>query len=172
MAINRNYWLAGELAKLTGVSTDTLRHYERKGVLARPRRSKNGYRLYPKDALDRVLLVRRAIAVGFTLDELAGILSERDKGGSPCRHVYELASDKLARVEVQLRDLASLHDDLRRILADWDKRLLSTPLGAQSGLLDHLAKGDQMQSLSAADIALGKLTKTKNKEGKAEHEKM
>jgi DNA-binding transcriptional MerR regulator len=167
-----NYCLAGELAKQTGVSTDTLRHYERKGVLPRPRRSKNGYRLYPKDALGRVLLVRRAIAVGFTLDELAGILSERDKGGSPCRKVYKLASDKLARVEEQLTDLASLREDLQRILADWDKRLLSAPVGAQSGLLDRLATDDQMQPLSAANNILGNISRTKNKKGKAEHEKI
>src|ERR1700754_1035172 len=52
---------AGELARAAGVSTDTLRHYERKGVLQKPRRSANGYREYPPDALARVLLVRRAL---------------------------------------------------------------------------------------------------------------
>ncbi len=55
------YVRAGELARATGVSTDTLRHYERKGVLGRPRRSANGYREYPPEALERVLLVRRAL---------------------------------------------------------------------------------------------------------------
>ena len=73
---------SGELAKAAGVSTDTLRHYERKGVLARPKRGSNGYRQYPADALDRVCLVRRALAVDFTLDELAGILRVRDGGGA------------------------------------------------------------------------------------------
>ena len=68
---------AGELARASGVSTDTLRHYERKGVLPAPRRSPNGYREYPAEALARVLLVRRALAVGFTLDELAQILRAR-----------------------------------------------------------------------------------------------
>ena len=56
---------SGELAKLTGVSTDTLRHYERKGVLARPRRSGNGYRQYPATALQRVRLVAE-LGRGFT----------------------------------------------------------------------------------------------------------
>jgi DNA-binding transcriptional MerR regulator len=65
---------AGELARTAGVSTDTLRHYERKGVLQRPRRAANGYRQYPPEALDRVLLVRRALGVGFTRAELARVL--------------------------------------------------------------------------------------------------
>ena len=74
-----------ELAQLTGVSTDTLRHYERKGVLGIPARSQGGYRLYPPEAVGRVRLVRRALAIGFTLHDLAAVLSERDRGGAPCR---------------------------------------------------------------------------------------
>jgi len=65
-------WRIGELAKATGVSTDTLRHYERKGVL-RSARSGNGYREYPKNALERVRTIRQALSVGFTLDELSTI---------------------------------------------------------------------------------------------------
>jgi DNA-binding transcriptional MerR regulator len=56
-----------ELARLTRVSTDTLRYYERKGVLWIPARSQGGYRLYPPEAVGRVRLVRRALAIGFTL---------------------------------------------------------------------------------------------------------
>ena len=59
---------AGEVATLSGVSTDTLRHYERKKVLQKPRRGANGYRLYPAETPERVKLVQRALAVGFTLD--------------------------------------------------------------------------------------------------------
>ena len=73
--VDKEFLNSGELAKSAGVSTDTLRHYERKGVLTRPLRGRNGYRQYPASALDRVRLVRRALAVGFTLDELAGILA-------------------------------------------------------------------------------------------------
>ena len=139
------HYLAGQLAKLVGVSTDTLRHYERKGVLGRPRRGQNGYRMYPKDSLDRVLLVRRALAVGFTLDELARILSERDKGGSPCREVHRLATDKLKRVEDQLVALAALRDDLTNILTDWDKRLSKAAPGSQSRLLEGLGSRNKDQ---------------------------
>ena len=130
---------AGELARAAGVSTDTLRHYERKGVLARPRRSANGYREYPPEALERVLLVRRALAVGFTLAELARILRVRDRGGAPCREVRELAAAKLLGVEEQLRSLASLRDELRATLNGWDTRLAKTADGGRAGLLETLA---------------------------------
>ncbi len=134
----RTHWLAGELAKAAGVSTDTLRYYERKGVLPRPRRAGNGYRLYPENALKRVFLVRRALSVGFTLAELARILSERDKGGAPCRKVRQLVSEKLLNVEDQIIALTTLREELSRTLVDWDKRLLTASSGSKAGLLETL----------------------------------
>jgi len=64
MSVDKGSFAAGELAKRAGVSTDMRRHYERKGVLTRPPRQANGYRRYSPTALDRVQLVRRALAVG------------------------------------------------------------------------------------------------------------
>jgi DNA-binding transcriptional MerR regulator len=90
-----------ELARLTGVSTDTARHYERKGVLGLPTRSDSGYRRYPPEAMARVRLVRRALTIGFTLDELASVLSERDRGGAPCRKVRTLVTERLAELETR-----------------------------------------------------------------------
>jgi DNA-binding transcriptional MerR regulator len=130
---------SGELARLAGVSPDTLRHYERKGVLRPPARSANGYRLYPWEALDRVRLVRTAIAFGFTLDELAEVLGARDRGRAPCRRVRSLAASKLAAAEASLAELTALVDALRRVVASWDDRLASTPEGAAAGLLESLA---------------------------------
>ena len=128
-----------ELARLTGVSTDTLRHYERKGVLGIPARSQGGYRLYPPEAVGRVRLVRRALAIGFTLHDLAAALSERARGGTPCRSVRALVAERLAELETRLRDLAELRDELRVLLRDWDLRLAKIPKGAQARLLDVLA---------------------------------
>jgi DNA-binding transcriptional MerR regulator len=128
-----------ELARLTGVSTDTLRHYERKGVLGIPARSQGGYRLYPPEAVGRVRLVRRALAIGFTLQDLAAVLSERDRGGAPCRSVRALVAERLAELETRLGDLAELRDELRLLLRDWDIRLAKIPGRTQARLLDVLA---------------------------------
>jgi DNA-binding transcriptional MerR regulator len=130
---------SGELARLAGVSTDTLRHYERKGVLRAPRRSSNGYREYPAEALDRVLLIRRALSVGFTLDELARILKDRDRGGIPCREVRELAATKLSEIESRLAELKAVRDQLQTTIQSWDSKLARTPGGARAGLLESLA---------------------------------
>lgn len=133
------YLRSGELARLAGVSTDTLRHYERKGLLTRPRRSANGYREYPASDLDRVRLVRGALGIGFTLDELARILSVRDRGGAPCHEVRALAGTKLTEVENQLGELTALRDELRRLLKDWDALLAKNSPREQAGLLESLA---------------------------------
>lgn len=147
---------SGELAKLAGVSTDTLRHYERKGVLVRPRRSPNGYRQYPPEALPRVLLVRRALAFGFTLDELARVLSARDRGAAPCKEVRALAAAKLAEAEDRLAQLTGLRDELRATLSDWDGRLSKTPEGGRAGLLESLGTGDGRSKSGAGKPELRK----------------
>jgi DNA-binding transcriptional MerR regulator len=133
-------FLSGELARLAGVSTDTLRHYERKGVLPVARRLNNGYRKYAPDSLDRVRLIRRALAVGFTLDELASFLKARDRGQAPCREVRALAEAKLTEVESSLSELLAVRDDLRATLVDWDERLNGKRAGQRAGLLEALAK--------------------------------
>lgn len=118
---------SGELAKQSGLSTDTLRHYERKGVLPKPVRTASGYRIYDSAAFARVEMIQRALAVGFSLDELARFFAIRDRGGAPCRQVRNLAAEKLLDVEERLCDLQKLRDDLRMLLADWDARLNTHP---------------------------------------------
>lgn len=130
---------SGELAELAGISRDTLRHYERKGVLPRPLRGHNGYRKYPPEALERVQLVRRALSVGFTLDELAKVLKVRDAGGAPCEEVRKLAAQKLLNVQDQLRELTKLQDDLQETLKDWDTRLAGRAKGKRANLLESLS---------------------------------
>jgi len=141
-------WRIGELAKATGVSTDTLRHYERKGVL-HSRRAGNGYREYPGNALERVRMIRQSLAVGFTLDELKAIFEVFDRGGAPCRQVRSLAANKLARIETHLEEVIALRDDLRAALQDWDKRLQRTASGQRAGLLQTLATRGGARSSSS-----------------------
>ena len=131
-------WSAGELARRAGVSADTLRHYERKGVIAPPPRGTNGYRKYPEQTLERVQLIRRALGLGFTLDDLAGVLQARDRGGIPCGKVRALAATKLEEVELRLRELTIQRDNLRAALRAWDTQLAKTPAGKRAGLLDSI----------------------------------
>ncbi|HKP85552.1 MAG TPA: heavy metal-responsive transcriptional regulator [Blastocatellia bacterium] len=152
---------SGELARLAGVSTNTLRHYERIGLLRKPPRSRNGYREYPEAALDRVRLAQRALRVGFTLDELARILKIRDKGGAPCREVRLLAEGKLEEIETRLSQLTDLRDDLRSILGDWDKLLESRARTGRAGLLEALAMSDYPKGEKLSHLAWPRMSRKK-----------
>jgi MerR family transcriptional regulator, Zn(II)-responsive regulator of zntA len=163
MSVDQGSFGAGELAKRAGVSTDTLRHYERKGVLTQPPRSANGYRQYSPSALDRVQLVRRALGVGFTLDELAKVLRIRDQGGAPCAKVRALAAAKLSEVETRLRDLTELRNELRTVLKDWDQRLSQSGHGERAHLLESLGAGNQREAWNHRRVSEVHLTRREKK---------
>lgn len=138
-------WRIGDLARASGVSTDTLRHYERKGVL-RSQRASNGYREYLADSLARVQMIRKALAIGFTLDELREVLHVFDRGEAPCHQVRSMAESKLAQIEVHLTEVISLRDALRDALKDWDKRLAKTASGQRANLLKTLTTRNGLHS--------------------------
>jgi MerR family copper efflux transcriptional regulator len=137
---NNEQWLSsGQLAAAAGVSTDTLRHYERVGVLARAERLTNGYRRYPAGTLQRLALIRNALGLGFTLQELAVILQQREAGTPPCRRVHVLATEKLADLERHIIELTRLRDTMRSTLERWSAELDSTPGGQPAHLLEKLS---------------------------------
>jgi MerR family copper efflux transcriptional regulator len=129
---------SGELAKATGVSADTIRHYEKIGVLPRASRTPSGYRVYPGSAVERVQVVQRALGLGFTLAELADVLKARDVGSIPCQRVYKLAKEKLNGVAADIAALKSTERYLKQVLADWEGRMQRTAAGQKSNLLHSL----------------------------------
>ena len=137
---------SSELAHLAGVSTDTLRHYERNRLLPPAQRSSSGYRLFPPEALVRVQMIRGALSVGFSIKELGQIFAVRDQGGSPCHHVRKLGTEKLAGIEANIRELRSKHHELKRTLIKWDLLLKCTPHGKRAGLLEVFANAKEKSS--------------------------
>ena len=131
------------------MTRDALRHYERMGVLPAPNRLRNNYRAYPADAPRRLRIIKAAVAVGFTLEELSSILRRRDAGDAPCRQVRRQAGMKLDRIEQTIRHLKSLRKTLREVLDEWDERLAGTAPGRRAGLLEALAARD-LSKLPAA----------------------
>jgi DNA-binding transcriptional MerR regulator len=132
--------LAGTLAKATGVSPDTIRYYEKLGVLPKALRTESGYRVYPQSAVERVLVVQRALRIGFTLAELAEVLKARDAGGAPCRRVYELAQDKLVGIAADIEALKRTERYLKKMLSDWEHRIQGAGPGQKSHLLYSLTE--------------------------------
>ena len=130
----------GVVARAAGVSVDTVRHYERIGVLRPAPRSGGGYRLYSQDAIDRVRLVRSAVQFGFSLTELATFLRARDRGAAPCRAVRAAAQQIMDRVETQIAELLETRAWMRTTLHEWDQRLAHTRPGTAARLLDHMPR--------------------------------
>jgi DNA-binding transcriptional MerR regulator len=129
---------SGVLARMTGVSPDTIRHYEKIGVLPKASRTESGYRIYPASTVERVLVVRRALRIGFTLAELVEVLKARDSGGAPCHRVYKLAQEKLKGITEDIEALRETQRYLKQVLGDWAGRMRQTAPGQKSNLLHSL----------------------------------
>jgi DNA-binding transcriptional MerR regulator len=121
-------------------------------VLPRPTRLSNGYRRYPAEAAVRVQLIQRALQVGFSLDELARSLGERERGGVPCRSVRALVAERLAELDARTRDLVTLGGEMRQLLDQWDARLAAAPAGKQARLLDLLVRPGVVAPMKPASL--------------------
>jgi len=108
--------LIGELADTVGLPSQTVRFYERRGLLPEPVRGANGYRIYDESTLTRLNFVRTAQAAGLTLAEIGSIIDLRDDGNVPCTHVASLIDSKLADVRARISDLTILEAELEDLI--------------------------------------------------------
>lgn len=107
----------GQVAAESGVSIDTIRFYERRGVLPAPSRTPSGYRLYGGSTVQRIKLARRLQSLGLTLEEISSALHERDEGHASCENQRWRLENALERIETKITDLARLRNDVRAALA-------------------------------------------------------
>ena len=103
---------SGEVAHAAGVNQQTLRYYERRGLLAEPLRTPGGHRLYPAEAVTAVRLIKAAQRLGFSLGEVAELIEPR----LPHPGLRQRAAAKLAEVEAKIADLTLIADTLRAAL--------------------------------------------------------
>lgn len=108
----------GAVAKRAGVNAQTVRYYERRGLLPPPPRSLSNYRLYPGEAVERVRFVKRAQGLGFTLEEIRGLLSLRASPRGRCADVLHRASGKIQEIDRKVRDLLAMKKALRRLVRE------------------------------------------------------
>ncbi|MGM1062139.1 heavy metal-responsive transcriptional regulator [Saccharothrix sp. Mg75] len=107
-----------ELAEAVGVRPDTVRYYERAGLLNPPPRTASGYRAYPRDAVERIRFVRGCQHLGLTLREIAGLLAVRDTGVCPCEPAEELLHRHIAELDAELARLTALRAELAGMVRD------------------------------------------------------
>jgi len=106
----------GRLARQAGVNLETVRYYERKGLLPKPPRSTSGYRLFPTEAARRLRFIRRAQELGFSLREIQELLSLRLSRRAKAADVRRRAEIKIADIETKIRTLDSMKKALRKLM--------------------------------------------------------
>ena len=107
----------GEVARRTAVHIETLRYYERQGLVARPPRSRSNYRLYPEQTVRRVQFIKRAQQLGFSLKEIQEVLALRAEPQAQCADVRERALAKIHEIEHKVRTLQAMHTALTKLVA-------------------------------------------------------
>ena len=110
----------GALSKGTGCNIETIRYYERIGLMPKPPRSPGGHRLYEEDHLRRLTFIRRSRELGFTLEEVRGLLRLVDGGSYTCAEVKTLTLDHAAEVRRKVADLRKLERVLKEMAAECD----------------------------------------------------
>jgi len=111
----------GQVATEAGVSVDTVRFYERRGVLPAPERMASGYRTYTDAAVERIRLARRLQGLGFSLDEVIDALHANDRGDATCQSERWRLEAVLERIDAKIAELRTVRREVRVVLAACDK---------------------------------------------------
>jgi len=129
----------GQIAQQAEVGIETVRFYERQGLLAPPPRGTSGYRQYPPDSVQRLRFIRRAKALGFSLAEIRSLLSLHPGSAQSCTDVSCLTRDKIADIDAKIRDLESVRRGLEALAASCERRepLSACPLLAALGAAEE-----------------------------------
>ena len=105
----------GELAKLSGTTTKTIRYYELLGLLHEPERTDSGYRAYEGKDVERLIFIRRAKSLGFSLTDIGETLTLYDSQQAPCIHVLGLLNRKIQEIDQLVRELQELQQELIKL---------------------------------------------------------
>lgn len=108
----------GEVARQAGVNLQTIRYYERRGLLPKPPRTSSNYRAYPAGTVLRVRFIKRAQELGFTLNEIQELLSLRAAPRSRCADVRRRAEAKVRDIDARVRTLQAMRDALTQLIGE------------------------------------------------------
>lgn len=140
----------GDVSRLSGIGIEALRFYERSGLLGKPARTASGYRSYDRDVIHRLAFIRKAQALGFSLDEIRRIIEESKAGESPCDEVREIVRSRLSELDARLRDLRRYRRDLAATLEQWDNQ------GKAEGDICGLIEGSHIGHALSGSAGVGK----------------
>ncbi len=124
MAANKLDLSSGALARQAGVNIETIRYYEKIELMPEPIRADNGYRVYGETGLKRLSFIRRCRELGFSLDEVRGLLGLVDGGDYTCAEVRDLSVVRLGDVRQKIRDLRKMERTLKEMVSQCDGGLV------------------------------------------------
>lgn len=127
----------GQVARAADVNIETIRYYERRGLLSPPRRTPSGYRQYNEDAVARLRFIKHAQELGFSLQEIDELLALRVRRGTACDAVARKTREKIALVERRIRDLQRIKLTLGRLADACAARELTQECPILEALEDH-----------------------------------
>jgi Hg(II)-responsive transcriptional regulator len=107
---------SGQLAKAANVNTETLRYYERRGLMPEPPRRESGYRTYPQESVDRLNFIKGAQELGFSLEEIKELLALRVDETASSGEVRRRAQTKVAQIDAKIRKLQEMRDALDHLI--------------------------------------------------------
>lgn len=116
----------GELSKSTNTNIETIRYYERIGLLPKPSRTSGNYRVYNKAELGRLSFIRRARDLGFPLDQVRALLELADRRDQPCATVDALVRTHLREIERKITDLQALGSELSEMLSQCSRGTIAS----------------------------------------------
>lgn len=125
----------GQLAKETGVNIETIRYYERRCLIPEPPRRESGYREYTPKYIERILFIKRAQALGFTLKEISELLAVAD-GNPACKDIRRFAEDKAKDIETRIHDLQKI----KKVLNDLIKQCLGKRKISECPIIESLSQ--------------------------------
>ncbi|WP_372613014.1 MerR family DNA-binding protein [Halomonas sp.] len=118
-----------EMARLAGVTAETVRHYTREALLHPERAPENGYQLFGQADLERLRFIKRARTLGFSVAEIRDILAHADHGDSPCPMVRDLLASRLPEIRTRIQELEALATRMEEALDAWTEIPDGTPDG-------------------------------------------
>lgn len=131
----------GALSKASGVNIETIRFYERSGLLPTPQRTASGYRSYQPEDARHLRFIRRGRELGFSLEEIRELLGLAAHPQQPCASADQMVREHLSAIETRIRDLRNLQQELRKLS------------GCQSGEAEHCRLLEALEERNAAEKA-------------------
>lgn len=129
----------GEVSKRSGIGIEALRFYEKSGLLDRPSRTGSGYRVYDTGVLERLAFIKRAQALGFSLDEIKRVIADARAGKSPCAEVRDIVRRRLGELDERMREMRRYRQELGDALDEWDR------VGRAPGHICGLIEGTELE---------------------------